>query len=306
MVGALLYSARRRFLARAMHAIQVDPDTRRDLKARERRALEQLQKLQQQVLRNPRMQTALLRRHIKRILQDNGMNRHIRVVVAPGAGGQGVRLTIERREWGGRLEIWYYWHLMLGMLSVLLIVTHAGFRFNNVIAMLAFACLVGVVVTGIWGYMIYRVVPRALTRVEERVEKTPEELRDELREVNLELETIVRGKSQLFREVYQQEIAIPGVSLRPSLRWLWAAAEIARDTTRPDRLRLIVKEIPSAEQEDFRKMVRFVFQKEKLEVSLYPQLRYDYLLKVWLSVHIPLSAGMMVFSLIHIIAILYY
>jgi len=89
-------------------------------------------------------------------------------------------------------------------------------------------------------------------------------------------------------------------------RWLWAPAEIARDTTRPDRLRLIVKEIPSLEQEDFRQMVRLLFQKEKLEVSLYPQLRYDYLLKVWLSLHIPLTAGLMIFSLIHIVSILYY
>ena len=45
---------------------------------------------------------------------------------------------------------------------------------------------------------------------------------------------------------------------------------------------------------------------EKIEVSLYPQLRYDYLLKVWLSAHIPLSAGMWAFSTIHIISVLYY
>jgi hypothetical protein len=106
--------------------------------------------------------------------------------------------------------------------------------------------------------------------------------------------------------VYRQEAAIPGVDLQPTWRWLWRAAEIQRDTTRPDRLRLIVKEIPAAEQEDFRQMVRLLFQKEKLEVSLYPQLRYDYLLKAWLSLHIPLTAGLMVFSLIHIVAILYY
>jgi len=62
----------------------------------------------------------------------------------------------------------------------------------------------------------------------------------------------------------------------------------------------------NAEQEDFRKMVRLIFQKEKLEVSLYPQLRYDYLLKIWLALHIPLTAGLMVFSLIHIVSVWYY
>ena len=306
MLGALLYSVRRRYLSRAMQAIRVDPDVRRKLKERERQALEQLQNLQQQIMRNATLQASAVRRQAQRILRQTGMTRYLYAQVSAGPGGHGARLSITRREWGGRLQTWYYWHLMLGCLSILLILTHAGFRFGNLVAVLALICLIGVVATGIWGYIIYQLVPTALTKVEERVEKTPEELREDLQEVQRELTTITRNKSQLFREIYEQETAIPGVSLQPTWRWLWAPAEIARDTTRPDRLRLIVKEIPGPEQEDFRKMVRVLFQKEKLEVSLYPQLRYDYLLKVWLSLHIPLTAGLMVFSLIHIVSILHY
>ena len=306
MIGALLYSLRRRFLDRAMNPIRVDPDTRRQLKENERHALEQLQNLQRQVIQNATLRVSAVRHQAKQILRKTGMSRYLSARVAAGPGGRGSRLSITRREWGGRLQTWYYWHLMLGSLSILLILTHAGFRFGNLVAVLALICLIGVVATGIWGYIIYQLVPPALTKVEERVEKTPEELRDQLQEVNQELMTIVQEKSQSFRDIYEQEVAIPGVSLEPSWRWLWAPAEIARDTTRPDRLRLSVNEIPSLEQEDFRKMVRLLFQKEKLEVSLYPQLRYDYLLKVWLSLHIPLTAGLMIFSLIHIVSILYY
>jgi hypothetical protein len=306
MIGALLYSFRRRFLARAMNAIRVDPEKRRTLKESERDALEQLQSLQRQVMQNAALQAAAVRKQVKQILHKTGMTRYLSAQVSAGPGGRGVRLAITRREWGGRLQTWYYWHLMLGCLSILLILTHAGFRFGNLIAVLALICLIGVVATGIWGYLIYQRVPTALTKVEERVEKTPEELREDLQEVQRALTSVIRNKSPLFREIYAQEIAIPGVSLQPTWRWLWAPAEIARDTTRPDRLRLIVKEILPDEQEDFRQMVRLLFQKEKLEVSLYPQLRYDYLLKVWLSLHIPLTAGLMIFSLIHIVSILYY
>ena len=306
MLGALLYSWRRRFLSRAMNAINVNPDKRRLLKEAERSALEQLQKLQRQVTQNASMQVAAVRKEAKQILQKTGMSRYLNAQVSAGPGGRGSRLAISRREWGGRLQTWYYWHLMLGCLSILLILTHAGFRFGNLVAVLALVCLIGVVLTGIWGYFIYQTVPTALTKVEERVEKTPEELRDQLQEVTQELTAIIQGKSAPFLEIYEQEIAIPGVSLQPSWRWLWAPAEIARDTTRPDRLRLSVNQITPDEQEAFRKMVRLLFQKEKFEVSLYPQLRYDYLLKVWLSLHIPLTAGLMIFSLIHIVSILYY
>jgi len=305
MLGALLYSARRRFLSRAMRPIQVSTGARKELKERERQALDRLQDVQRKVLRNPNLDPKALRQDVKQVLKETRMWRYLRVRIS-GSSRQGVRLTVGRREWVGRLEVWYYWHLMLGCLSILLILTHAGFRFDNVVAMLAFVCLVGVVLTGILGYFIYRFVPPALTQIEERVQKTPEELREELRAVNQELEEVSRGKSPRFREIYEREAAIPGISLSPSLRWLWGPASIQRDTVRPDRMRLVINEIPAAEQEDFRKMVRLVFQEEKLEVSLYPQLRYDYLLKIWLALHIPLTAGLMVFSLIHIVSIWYY
>jgi hypothetical protein len=305
MVGALLYSVRRRFIGRAMRQIRVSTDGRKDIQARERRAVAQLQTLQRQALRNPQLKPAALRRQAREILREHEVTRTIRVRFSRGTG-KGVKLDIERKEWAGRLEVWYHWHLMLGCLAVLLILTHAGFRFGNVVATLAFLCLVGVVASGILGYVLYRVIPPALTRIEERADKTPEELSEELQEVKRELQTVIAGKSQSFRDIYEQESTIPGIDLVPSFHWLFRAAEVKRDTARPDRLRLVVKEIPQTEQEDFRKMIRLLFQKEKLEVLLYPQLRYDYLLKIWLSLHIPLTGALMAFSLIHIVSVLYY
>jgi hypothetical protein len=305
MLGAALYSWRRRFIARASRAIEVRADARRELIARERLALEQLQALQRTLMRNPNTSMRATMKEARRILRQNRVGRTIRAYVE-GGRGKASRLVLERREWGGRLQTWYYWHLSLGSLAVLLIVLHAGFRFGNVIATLAFACLVGVMLTGIVGVYLYWVLPGKLTLIEERSERTPEELRDELVQVTRELEETAAGKSPGFRKVYEQEIAIPGISMKPSVRWLFETAEVERDTARPDRLRLVVKEIPPSEQEDFRKAIRLIFQKEKLEVSLYPQLRYDYLLKAWLTLHIPLSAGMWAFSVIHVVSILYY
>jgi len=155
MLGALLYSVRRRFLSRAMNAIRVDPDKRRKLKEGERHALEQLQNLQRQVMQNAALHVSAVRRQAGRILRQTGMKRYLYAQVSAGPGGRGTRLSVGRREWGGRLQTWYYWHLMLGCLSILLILTHAGFRFGNLVAVLALICLIGVVATGIWGYIIY-------------------------------------------------------------------------------------------------------------------------------------------------------
>ena len=305
MFGAAIYSWRRRFVARASRSIEVDANQRRELLARERKALDELQALQRTLMRNPRADRKAIINEAQRILRAHKVSRTIRGRVEQASGGT-VRLVIERREWGGRLRTWYLWHLSLGTLALVLILLHAGFRFGNVIATLAFVCLAGVVATGFVGLYLYWTVPPRLTIIEERAERTPEELREELAEVIAELSEIATNKSKSFLDVYRQEIAIPGIDMTPSLGWLTQSATIDRDTSRPDRLRLIVKEIPPAEQEDFRKAMRLIFRKEKIEVSLYPQLRYDYLLKIWLSAHIPLSAGMWAFSLIHIVSVLYY
>ena len=304
MLGAAIYSWRRRFVARASRRIEVTAESRRDLLARERRALDELGALQRTLLRNPRADRKVLSREAKKILSTHGVARTLKATVGVQSGV--VQLAIERREWGGRLRSWYLWHLSLGTVSVLMILLHSGFRFGNVIATLAFICLVGVVLTGFAGLYLYWTVPPRLTVIEERAERTPEELREELSEVTSALGEIAANKSKSFLDVYNQEIAIPGVEMMPSLRWLTQAATLDRDLSRPDRLRLIVKEIPPAEQEDFRKAMRLIFRKEKIEISLYPQLRYEYLLKVWLSAHIPLSGGMWAFSLIHIVSVLVY
>ncbi|HXG21052.1 MAG TPA: hypothetical protein VNN62_18490 [Methylomirabilota bacterium] len=305
MIGALLYSVRRRFLARAMSRIKVDPSVRKELKEREEAAFKKLQALQRRMLSNPRDDVKKILQEARKILKEHAVTRHVRVRLAGGRGPQ-RQLIIERREWTGRLEVWYYWHLALGSLSLLLILAHAGFRFGNLVATVAFLFLVGVVATGVLGYIIYWVVPPALTQIEDRVKRTPEELRMELEEVTKELAQLVEQKSPRFRDIYQQEIAIPGVSSRPSVRWLWGPAKLERDFDRPARLKLGVSQVPESEHEDFLKMANLLFEKEKLEIILYPQLRYDYLLKAWLVLHIPLTAGLMVFSVIHIVSTFYY
>lgn len=305
MIGAAAYSWRRRMIARASRPIEVDRDARKDLIAREKRALEQLQSLQRASMRSPQIDLAKLRKESRQILRANRVRRTICARVVGGKGAA-PRLLVTRREWAGRLQTWYLAHLSLGTLAGLWILLHSGFRFGNVVATLAFLCLLGVVLTGYLGLYLYRSVPPRLTIIEERVEQTPEELRDELTQVMEEIVSLVQNKSETFRRVYDQETSIPGISMQPTLGWLTAPATIDRDTTRPDRLRLVVKEIPPTEQEEFRKVIRLIFRKEKIEVSLYPQLRYDYLLKIWLSAHIPLSAGMWAFSAVHVLSVLYF
>src|SRR5262245_20018084 len=77
MIGALLYSVRRRCIAGAMRQIRVSADKRKDLQARERQAVEQLQALQRQALRDPQAKPTALRRQARGVLKKHGVTRTI-------------------------------------------------------------------------------------------------------------------------------------------------------------------------------------------------------------------------------------
>src|SRR4051794_132909 len=77
----------------------------------------------------------------------------------------GVRKRSYRSTFG-TLEAWLQSHLYLGMLAAVLILFHTGFRFRDKVAVAAFAVLLVVVVSGIWGALVYTAVPRRLTEIE--------------------------------------------------------------------------------------------------------------------------------------------
>jgi hypothetical protein len=81
----------------------------------------------------------------------------------------------QHRQVGGK-EVWYPWHLMLGILSAGLIFAHASLRFGNLLATLGAVFLLGVVLSGV----IVAVLDGKITRLSQQTPPftaSPEELR---------------------------------------------------------------------------------------------------------------------------------
>lgn len=62
----------------------------------------------------------------------------------------------------GRAETWMRGHLWLGLLSLLLICFHAGFRFGGTLTTVLMWLLIGIVVSGIWGLALQQFLPRLM------------------------------------------------------------------------------------------------------------------------------------------------
>lgn len=77
------------------------------------------------------------------------------------AGLIGVRRKV--RAWRlGRAETWLKGHVWLGLLAYVLVFLHAGFRLGGALTVVLLALFTAVVVTGIYGLVVQKLVPRIM------------------------------------------------------------------------------------------------------------------------------------------------
>ncbi len=78
------------------------------------------------------------------------------------AGLIGVRRRVRSRALG-RAETWLKGHIWLGLLAYVLVFLHAGFRFGGALTVALLVLFTLVVVSGIYGLVVQHVVPRLMT-----------------------------------------------------------------------------------------------------------------------------------------------
>ncbi|NOZ23458.1 MAG: hypothetical protein GXP25_20475 [Planctomycetes bacterium] len=108
--------------------------------------------------------TAGLVKAARAAVREAGLARQIRVELL--ADGQRTVLQLVPREHPGRLENWLLAHQYLGILVVLLIVLHAGFRFLGALATVTAVLALTTVLSGGLLSLLYVIGPRVLVRVE--------------------------------------------------------------------------------------------------------------------------------------------
>ena len=201
----------------------------------------------------------------------------------------------------GTLEQWMQSHIYLGVLTLVILVFHSGGRFNDAVAVTTLILVAVVVVSGIFGAILYVTVPRLLTEVESNL--TVEEISDQLNQMARSMARIASGKSAPFQRIYEELI-------RESLpRWLagWRLLYTRRRRQEGvgDWSRLIAL-VAKDEQDDLRQMLVLSRQRKELLIRLVYQQRYKNILESWLYIHVPFTIALLLFAAVHIVAVFYY
>jgi hypothetical protein len=199
----------------------------------------------------------------------------------------------------GKSETWLQIHIYLGFFTTLLFLIHLNFRWPHggfeVTLALLFVLVSG---SGLAGLFLSRVLPRRLaTRGGEVIfEKIPA-LRHGLKTT---AETLTLGpdaKSPVIAEFYVKRLA--DFFGGPKHAWLHLV-----ESRRPagvllaelEDLRRFASEV---DREKIEKLAQLVRQKDGLDYHRALQLA----LRLWLFIHIPLTYGLMVFTVLHVVLV---
>jgi len=218
-----------------------------------------------------------------------------------------MALGIRKRRLGSRLgtvQGWTSAHVYLGLLTLLIIPMHAGFRFHFDFHTLAFALLALVVLSGILGVVLYSLIPSRLTKYEETLQG--DKIDQEINRILGQMRNVVRNKSDALVDIYKEELH--QTAQRPHSGWrvLWRRHGDGIISNKRKSLSEGSAKVPLEGKEDFLVLSGLILQKAQLEKNFFKQMRLKNALSVWLYVHVPLSVSMLFAIMIHLVSVFYY
>lgn len=224
------------------------------------------------------------------------------------------------RWWMGPRKFWLKGHIWLGLLSVVFLWCHSGFAWGGTLEMALWFVFLAVFVSGILGLTLQQIMPRLLTsRVpcEAPYEQIPHLCEVMRRESDAMVDVICgphdpsphaventlaaaqyasNARAQL-RDFYEQDVRpflAPEVPPRnPLLNPVQVEARFSK-----------LRRLPGMEEveAEIEKLARFCEERR----LLLEQERIHFWLHSWLMIHVPLSAALLVLTLLHIVTALYY
>lgn len=202
----------------------------------------------------------------------------------------------------GTLEQWLQSHIYLGVLVLIVLLFHTGGRFNDKIAVATLILVAIVVASGIVGAILYVTIPRLLTEVESNL--TVDEISEQLNQLARSMARIASGRSAPFQRIYDELLrqTQPGALAG----WRLVISRLARKKQQEADWTRLIALVPKEEQEELRQMLVVSRQRRELLLRLVFQQRYKNVLESWLYIHVPFTIALLVFMVVHVVAVFYY
>lgn len=189
-------------------------------------------------------------------------------------------------------------HIWLGVALMVIVPLHAGFRFGLNVHTLAYALMVVVILSGIWGAINYATLARAISS--HRGEGSMVILLQQIEGYAADIAALMRDKSDSFIELVRQI----DFKFSPSI----FSAVFRGAPQQIDRAKAadIVAGLAQAERDDAIKLITIINKKREIAGRVCNESRVKFWLKAWLYFHLPVSIALCVVVAIHIVSVFYY
>ena len=209
----------------------------------------------------------------------------------------GVR---KRKMTAGRwsLKAWTSAHVYLGLALIVIGTLHTGFQLGWNVHTLAWALMLLVIVSGIYGIVVYAVLPAKVS--ENRREMTKREMLDALAAIDRQLQSAAqplgREQSDLIIDALEQDPFDFGVVTRLSGNYRGCKT-----------IRALEAFGAGASQDEAIEKVGKLLRRRKAQLDqIRRQMKLRALLDIWLYVHVPVTIALIAALSAHIISVFYY
>jgi hypothetical protein len=196
------------------------------------------------------------------------------------------------------LKAWTSAHVYLGLSLIVVATLHTGFQFGWNVHTLAYALMILVIASGIYGVAVYSLLPSALSN--NRREMTHREMIESLAAIDRQLEQAAqplrREEADLVVAALVQDPFAAGVITRLSGRFPGCRTEAAIAELSAGPMR--------REAED--RVVALLGRRIGQLRQIRRHMRLKAMLEVWLYVHVPATIALLAALAAHIVSVFYY
>lgn len=219
----------------------------------------------------------------------------------------------------GTVQGWLSAHVYLGLALIVIVLLHTGFQVGFNVHTLALVLLILVVVSGLYGVLVYIRYPERLS--ENRDGANRSELLDQLDDIDRRSKKIADGLPQEFQELVASGISrtFLGGSVWARLRGhdhsqvvlkIGEESKVVANAGQEAALDWLAEQQSRSSDPEagapIGELSALIRNKRRLLSKLTEDMRLQATIEVWLYAHVPLTAGLLVALLVHIVTVFMY
>lgn len=198
------------------------------------------------------------------------------------------------------LKAWTSAHVYLGLGLTVIAALHSGFQFGWNVHTLAYALMMLVILSGLFGIAVYATLPRMLS--DNRAETTETQMLEALRSIDRQLhdaaQPLDHHHAELVRLSLEQDVFGDGVWRRLSGRFPDCATHRAQKG--------IARQPGRGEGDPLARVDALLERKAAMLARVRRHLRLKAMLEIWLYVHVPMTFALIAALSAHIVSVFFY